>query len=272
MGWTFQHRTKGMSNKEFFTKEFGYTNDSGSSKIVDCANVGSTVYLILETKRILDTIKLKDSAHSFEIARIAVVCLTKRNTHDDMNFGYKDMDENCGPIESECPKRLLDMLTETNNKYALEWRKRCYENARIKASKQKLYNGCVVEFAEPIDYRRFETRYFYVESTRKPKRILANGNTLVQFPARLLKSRDYNILTIDDIQNRLLDGFETENCSSVHIWRDNAIHAVVIAAAPITVDEMLITVDNGQLLAQGRLDDITVWLRALITIEHLIKE
>ena len=43
----------------------------------------------------------------------AVVCLVRYNPNDREGyvFGYKDMDENIGPVESECPVVILDLLT-----------------------------------------------------------------------------------------------------------------------------------------------------------------
>lgn len=40
-------------------------------------------------------------------------------------WGYKYMDETCGPLECQCPKGILNLLTETDSQYAKEWRKRC---------------------------------------------------------------------------------------------------------------------------------------------------
>lgn len=47
-------------------------------------------------------------------------------------FYYKDMDETCLPGYYDCPKGILDLLSPTDNEYALEWRKKCRENKEKK--------------------------------------------------------------------------------------------------------------------------------------------
>ena len=50
---------------------------------------------------------------------------------------YKDevctkvMDETMGPCYYNCPAKILDRLPETDNKFALEWRKKCREQIQM---------------------------------------------------------------------------------------------------------------------------------------------
>ena len=67
-------------------------------------------------------------------------------------FGYKDMSEDMGPCEAECPVAILDLLTPTDREYALNWRRRCREFAATRAAKPKLLHGQLVTFAEPIRF------------------------------------------------------------------------------------------------------------------------
>lgn len=49
------------------------------------------------------------------------------------SFGYKDMTESEGPCYTECPERILKLLTPTTNEYALKWRAACHaHNNRFK--------------------------------------------------------------------------------------------------------------------------------------------
>ena len=58
---------------------------------------------------------------------------------------HKEVTEDMGPVDSECPNNILDMLSETDNEYALEWRARCREfNAKPKP--KKLEDGDKVRF------------------------------------------------------------------------------------------------------------------------------
>lgn len=58
---------------------------------------------------------------------------------DYFNFSYKDMCESAGPYRYNCPKGILDLLTATDNEYAINWRNKCREN--IQKKKEKLTKG-----------------------------------------------------------------------------------------------------------------------------------
>jgi hypothetical protein len=59
---------------------------------------------------------------------------------DYCNFGYKVMDESCGPNEVSCPERILKLLTPTNKEYAINWRKNCQEAIQNRKNKlQKIW-------------------------------------------------------------------------------------------------------------------------------------
>lgn len=60
------------------------------------------------------------SSKSGEIWALIVVTETDGN-----EFGYKDMDETCGPYYYDCPIGILKLLSPIENKYAQEWRKNC---------------------------------------------------------------------------------------------------------------------------------------------------
>ena len=85
----------------------------------------------------------------------ALVCLVRYNPRDREGyiFGYKDMAETMGPVESGCPAVILDLLTPTQNAYALDWRARCRaEDAarRERAAKPLPCPDQVVVFADPV--------------------------------------------------------------------------------------------------------------------------
>lgn len=54
---------------------------------------------------------------------------------------FKDMSEFEGPYYYGCPKKIIKLLSPTDNEYALEWRKKC---------SLKLKTGEKVTFKEPI--------------------------------------------------------------------------------------------------------------------------
>lgn len=43
-------------------------------------------------------------------------------------WGYKDMDETCGPNANDAPRSILGLLSATTHPYAVDWRARCRAN------------------------------------------------------------------------------------------------------------------------------------------------
>ena len=69
------------------------------------------------------------------------------------------MDESCGPGQCDCPNSILDLLSPTDNEYANEWRKACYENIAKKKNKNclsKLPVGTVIKVIMPLDTNYFK--------------------------------------------------------------------------------------------------------------------
>ena len=63
----------------------------------------------------------------------------------DREVVHKEITEDMGPFYWECPNNILDMLSETDNENALEWRAKCREfNAQPKP--KKLEDGDKVRF------------------------------------------------------------------------------------------------------------------------------
>lgn len=56
-------------------------------------------------------------------AAMFVVALSR--TRYEVSWGYKDMDESCGPYYFNCPAAILDLLTDPCNEAAANWRKEC---------------------------------------------------------------------------------------------------------------------------------------------------
>lgn len=77
----------------------------------------------------------------------AVVILTSVNNNDYCNFAYKLMNETVGPCEANCPVSILTLLTPTNNKYALDWRERCFKNANKERKLKDLAVGTKIRIS-----------------------------------------------------------------------------------------------------------------------------
>jgi len=178
MGWTYVHKEKDQSIKEFFTKAF----NGEHGKVLDCAVKNRVAYIAFEHrgKHGLEIRSLNDAhavcscggwslSHAGGLSReeiegefgkhvegerevFALICLLSFRPRDHFNFGYKDMDECMGPCAADCPGRILDLLTDTDDEYARKWRETCRKHlARERAIKQ-LGPGAVIELATELSF------------------------------------------------------------------------------------------------------------------------
>jgi len=134
MGWIVQnYREPGTSHADFFQREVLGDN----YEILDSAfigGIGGTFYA---------AVKIKDGAEAGNV--FAYVALTKGSSGS--SFGWKSMEEEMGPYSYDCPARILDLLSPTDNENALVWRNKCRERA---ATQDALRPGVRVTF--PADY------------------------------------------------------------------------------------------------------------------------
>jgi hypothetical protein len=112
MGWLYQRRPANVKQfiKDTYEKKF---SDGSRTKftVLDIAmkNFGKVAYIAIrneETKEVSAVVWLLDYTRG--------------------QMGYKDIDENMGPCECDCPERILKLLTPTDYEYARNWRQRCY--------------------------------------------------------------------------------------------------------------------------------------------------
>lgn len=164
MGWTSYHATcykngkvdrKAECDKLYNSDAVSWTENHkviGRYEVLKSSMVGSTYYAAVK-RTIFATADKPESIQVF-----GTVCLTSTDSKDYYNFAYKDMDESMGPYKYDCPKGILDLLTPTENEYANEWRKACYEHLVKKKNPSSLNNlpvGTVIKVIMP-----FNTNYF----------------------------------------------------------------------------------------------------------------
>ncbi len=112
MGWSYRER-RASSKIEECRLRFG--NEPQWATILKDAMVGGVYYAAMR------------SAKTGKVW--ALVVLTD---FDNGEFGYKSMDETCGPCCYDCPISILKLLSPTTDKYALEWREKCKEKRSVK--------------------------------------------------------------------------------------------------------------------------------------------
>ena len=141
MGWTFQHKEKEVSIKEFFEKEY----NSETVKILDVKVVAmKTAYLAVQ-----------HTDHNGFVKVFAAVCLLDYQHKNWFNFGYKDMDETMWPNEAKCPSQILNMLSETENENALNWRKQCRANIVKASNLNTLKVGDTIKFELSFSFGKY---------------------------------------------------------------------------------------------------------------------
>ena len=126
MGWSYGPRSKGVSHLEYFRQNF----DCESFHLLDTVGTLRTVYGAAEIRR--------PNQAPFVIGLVIHIHWVPNDPH--YNFGYKETSEEMGPIDSNCPRRILDQLTPlaeledrgifTGNalEWATRWRAECEAN------------------------------------------------------------------------------------------------------------------------------------------------
>ena len=105
MGWTFLHLN--TTPEDYIRSMYTW----GTNECLDVAKVGNTYYAAVRS----------------DAGIFAHVVLTSRHNRDYFNFGYKPISEDSGPCETQCPARILKLLTPTEHEWAKEWRRKCWQ-------------------------------------------------------------------------------------------------------------------------------------------------
>lgn len=128
MGWTSTYRRPGQKLTDFFIAEgllSASPNATTRRSVLDSALVAYTEYYAAVED--LDTVT---GARHVWCATIKVHMVPRGS----FNFDFKDMDETMGPYMYRCPRRILDLLTPTNSKFAQEWRAANYTEIARRAA------------------------------------------------------------------------------------------------------------------------------------------
>lgn len=113
MGWLF---TKDATKQEIIHDQTkGWETPDRIVKCIDYSLRGNTLWIIFEALFKAD----------FKIERFIVCDLLKYEK--GYGWGYKDMDESCGPYYYDCPLKFLKMVPDNGiNHINHEWRQKVY--------------------------------------------------------------------------------------------------------------------------------------------------
>lgn len=120
MGWSSLNKPKWITTKEWVKSNF----TSENYEVVDIAAKLTEVYAAIKNKKTQE---------------VFAVILLVQHTRGYYNFSYKSMDEFAGPGATNCPKKILDLLsplTKENdpNGWAENWRMKCWEKIYTSAN------------------------------------------------------------------------------------------------------------------------------------------
>lgn len=130
MGWTGTHRSKGLTNAQYFQSTF--FPEADSVILPGSATIDGVFYAAVKT---VTAGKYRTLGEVW-----ALIVLTKWS-RSDFNFTYKEMSDTSGPGVYDAPASVLDKLTPTDHEYAKSWREKCRENAERKARSRKALRG-----------------------------------------------------------------------------------------------------------------------------------
>lgn len=137
MGWTTFNKPTNITPTDYFKNVYGWGDNH---ELLDIA--------IVKRNQCYMAVKVK--SENIIMCFVYMLCYDKGY----YNFGYKDMTEFCGPNISECPERILKLLSPLPDdaEFAKNWRERCY--ARIAKSKElkKIKIGDIVKVDEPVSF------------------------------------------------------------------------------------------------------------------------
>ena len=171
--------------KEYLDNQLTHQNDNSTCKVLDSAVVGMRRYYAA-VERVERSMG--------ERTVTCVVCLVNYNTRAKEGdiFGYKDMDETMGPCATDCPARILDLLTPTDVPNAVEWRAQC----RARLAKTLPKPGQIVVLRTPMRFSddTVQDRFRVVARTiRGRKKLLFTGSNGDYYLLRNLRDLDYTI-------------------------------------------------------------------------------
>ncbi|WP_328276171.1 DUF6927 domain-containing protein [Sphingobium sp.] len=197
MGWLFMpftsmggHRTA----KSYLDAQLTYTHDNGDGttrglRVLASSCPGNRVHYAA-VQSLVDGIP-------GEV--FASVCLVRWNprSKDGHQFGYKDMGENMGPYEADCPAAILDLLTPTTNQYALEWRERC--RANLARRTRKLENGDRIRLPEPMTFTDGHVGQEFVVCKRGRSTMLRDPGNGGYYRVSRLMQRAWSIVPVTKV-------------------------------------------------------------------------
>ena len=144
MGWTTTHKPSHISAKDYIEQNLlTWTSPTHDYRVLDGGVKNFRTYY--------GAVECVTKATG-ERRVFAMIVLLQYYKNDYHNFGYKDMDETCGPYHADCPERILKLLTETPSQHANDWRAACWAKINAKKTRPIITVGASIKYSG-VDYQ-----------------------------------------------------------------------------------------------------------------------
>lgn len=193
MGWDGHYAEHWKNGKpdvmaEFMDRYKDFGGQQSPCEVVKAVKVGSVIYSAVRDKKTDEV--------------FGVVSLT---SIDKGYVLFKEMSEDMLPCYYDCPKSVLNLLSETKETNALEWRKKCEEQVEVKkTSPTYLKNSRVGDLLIYRDrailihcppYAQFKTDFWkMLGENRYVKKTEVNPQTAVSFSRENLENSFINVM------------------------------------------------------------------------------
>jgi len=142
--------------------------------------------------------RIEKGSNSREV--IAIVVLVRKSPRYP-EFTYKDMDEGCGPVERECPEKILKLLTPTTSKYALSWRADCWNRIKNKKLRKPIKTGYHLILDKPLSFSDGSRKsVFYIENAKRRTFKEEKTGDRYTISQRALKTRNYDVVKFEGVK------------------------------------------------------------------------
>lgn len=139
MGWTTCNKPSYIKASDFILQNcFEWSNDAPATYTVLDSGIVKLRTFYAAVERI-------EKATGERTVFACVVLLGFWPKSRTGNFGWKIIGEAAGPNEAQCPKRILDLLTPTDDENANDWRKRCLDTIAARKERPNLDVGMTIE-------------------------------------------------------------------------------------------------------------------------------
>ena len=143
MGWTCTE--KPFNVKEYFDNMHVSTDPMVSMRVLKSGLKNFKEYYAAVEITYLETNETK-------VLCSVVICDFYNDCGIPM-ISYKEMTDSCGPRVDNCPESILDLLTDTDCKFAVMWRMDCRSKIAMRKNlSAQLKHGNKVTFSTPIKF------------------------------------------------------------------------------------------------------------------------